>query len=407
MFNYKKLFQENLTKIQSEGRYRVFTDLARKAGDFPKAYNYNNQQSNVTIWCNNDYLGMGQHPKVLTAMKEAIDTMGAGAGGTRNIAGTHHKVTELEVELADLHRQESALAFVCAYLANVTTLSTLGAVIPDLIIFSDELNHASMIEGIRHSRCKKHIFQHNDLESLEKLLQEYPVEQPKLITFESVYSMEGDRAPMLQICDLAEKYGAITYVDEVHAVGMYGEHGGGISEEEGLTNRLTIINGTLAKAFGCLGGYIAGSKDIIDVIRSNGSGFIFTTALPPAVAAGASASIRHLKQSSKERELQQLRVKQFKAALQANNIEFIDHDSHIVSVMIRCPKLCRQISDILVNDYNIFVQHVNYPTVPRGTERLRITPGPLHTEEMIAEFVSAFQLAQQRAGYYNASQSIH
>lgn len=388
MVDYKKYFSDAISKLKDEGRYRVFTDLARYVGEFPKAKDYSSDKD-VTIWCSNDYLGMGQHPDVLQAIEDAARTMGAGAGGTRNIAGNNHAVVALEEELADLHQKEKALAFVCGYVANEATLSTLAMVMPDAITFSDSCNHASMIQGIKAGRSEKKIFRHNDVGHLEELLKAADPTRPKIIAFESVYSMDGDIAPIREICDLADKYGAITYLDEVHAVGMYGPRGGGIAEKEGLLDRITIIQGTLAKAFGTMGGYIAADSTLIDVIRSYAPGFIFTTALPPSLAASATASIRHLKKSNIEREKQQERAARLKSMLRQCNIPFIDSETHIVPVMVGDPNLCRQASEILSDEFDIFVQHINFPTVPRGTERLRITPTPFHTDNMMEKLVDA------------------
>lgn len=388
MVDYGKYFSEAIEKVKEEGRYRTFTDLARYAGDFPKAKDHSNNKD-VTLWCSNDYLGMGQHQSVIKAIESAAKSMGAGAGGTRNIAGNNHEVVKLEEEIADLHQKEKALAFVCGYVANEATLSTLAHILPNAITFSDQFNHASMIQGIRSGGSEKHVFRHNDVEHLEELLQNSDYDRPKIIAFESVYSMDGDIAPIKEICDLADKYNAITYLDEVHAVGMYGARGGGIAEREGLLDRVTIIQGTLAKAFGVMGGYIAANADLIDVIRSFAPGFIFTTALPPSLAAGAAASIIHLKKSNAEREGQQDRAERLKSMLRQCQIPFIDSETHIVPVMIGDPELCRQASELLSDEFDIFVQHINFPTVPRGTERLRITPSPFHTDEMMEHLVDA------------------
>ncbi len=388
MFDYEKHFADVITKVKDENRYRKFINLSRKVGNFPKA-TYQDQE--VTVWCSNDYLGMGQHPAVLKAMEEAIRIYGAGSGGTRNISGTHAKIIELEAELADLHEKDAGLVFGSGYLCNQTVLATLGKIIPELVYFSDSLNHASMIEGIKHSRVERAIFEHNDLEHLEQLLQAYPLERPKMIVFEAVYSMDADLAPVKEICALAKKYGAMTYIDEVHAVGMYGSRGGGISDELGLSAELTIIQGTLAKAYGCLGGYITGSTSLIDAVRSFAPGFIFTTSITPALAAGAIASIKHLKNSSTEREQLLLRAKQLKTALDKYEIKFINEPSHIVPIIIGDAKLCQQLAEYLLLEHQIYVQAINYPTVPRGTERLRITPSPEHTEEMIEKFALAIK----------------
>jgi 5-aminolevulinate synthase len=352
----------------------------------------------VTVWCSNDYLGMGQHPHVVDAMHAAIDHCGAGAGGTRNISGTNHFHVMLERELADLHGKEAALLFTSGYVSNWAGLGTLASRIPGCVVFSDALNHASMIEGIRHSRAEKVIFDHNDPEDLRRKIETIPADRPKLIAFESVYSMDGDIGPIKEICDIADEYNAMTYLDEVHAVGLYGPRGGGISEREGLAERLTVIEGTLGKAFGVMGGYITASSDLCDFIRSFASGFIFTTALPPAVAAGAIASIRHLKTSSVERERQQERVQKVRAALTAAGIPHMENESHIVPVMVGEAHACRNISDELLDRHGIYVQPINYPTVPVGTERLRITPSPVHSDADIEQLVSALSAIWSRIG---------
>lgn len=386
---YEEFFAEQISSLQEEGNYRVFADLERKAGQFPRADNYRgNRVEEVTVWCSNDYLGMGQNEEVLKAMREALDKCGAGAGGTRNISGTNHYHVLLEEELAKLHQTEAALIFTSGYVANFTTLSTLGSKMRDLLIISDELNHNSMIEGIRLGRSEKTVFKHNDLEDLERILKEVPLDRPKMIAFESVYSMDGDIAPIKEICDLADKYNAMTYIDEVHAVGLYGEHGAGVAEREGLMDRLTIIQGTMAKGFGVVGGYIAGSKAMCDFIRSFGQGFIFSTSIPPAVAAGCCASIKYVAAHNEIRVLHQSRSRYLRQKLDSVGIPHIDNPSHIVPVMVGDPVLCKQASDMLMEQFNHYVQPINYPTVPKGTERLRFTPSPFHTEEMMDELVA-------------------
>ncbi len=389
--NYEKVFDSAIERLHSEGRYRVFIDILRNKGAFPNArcFASHNGPKDITVWCSNDYLAMGQHPKVIEAMEEALHNVGAGSGGTRNIGGNTHYHVELEAELADLHGKDGALLFTSGYVSNDTTLSTLGKLLPGCVIFSDELNHASMIAGIRNSGCEKKVWRHNDVEHLEQLLAETDPELPRMIAFESVYSMDGDVAPIHAICDLADKYNALTYLDEVHAVGMYGPRGGGISERDEAAHRLTIIEGTLGKAFGVMGGYIAADNRIIDVIRSYAPGFIFTTSLSPVLVAGVLASVKHLKQSSTEREDQQANAAALKRLFAEAGLPVMPSTTHIVPLMVGDPVKAKKVSDILLAEYGVYVQPINFPTVPRGTERLRFTPGPSHTEAMMRDLTNA------------------
>jgi len=389
--NYEHIFNQAIERLHSEGRYRVFIDILRNKGAYPNARCFagHNGPKPITVWCSNDYLAMGQHPKVVAAMEEALHNVGAGSGGTRNIGGNTHYHIELEQELASLHGKEGALLFTSGYVSNDATLSTIAKVLPNCVIFSDELNHASMIAGIRNSGAEKKVWRHNDVEHLEQLLAETDPELPKLIAFESVYSMDGDIAPIHAICDLAEKYNALTYIDEVHAVGMYGAHGGGISERDQAAHRIDIIEGTLGKAFGVMGGYIAADSRIIDVIRSYAPGFIFTTSLSPVLVAGVLASVRHLKESSVEREGQQAAAEFLKSSFADAGLPVMPSVTHIVPLMVGDPVKAKRISDILLAEYGVYVQPINYPTVPRGTERLRFTPGPAHSEEMMRELTDA------------------
>ena len=391
--DFDALFADQLDLLKKEGNYRIFAELERQCGAFPKAKSYDeNSPENVTVWCSNDYLGVGQSQIVKDAMKDVIDTNGCGAGGTRNISGTNHHHVLLEKELADLHQKEAALLFTSGYVSNWASLGTLGSKLPNAVILSDAANHASMIEGIRHSRADKVIWKHNDPEDLDRKLKAIGPERPKIVAFESVYSMDGDISPMEEIVEVAESHNAMTYLDEVHAVGLYGPRGGGISEELGLSERITLIEGTLGKAYGVMGGYITGSEVLCDFIRSFASGFIFTTALPPAIAAGARASIAHLKSSELERKRQQRQVRKLRSDLDRARIPHMNNPSHIIPVMIKDPVKCKMLSDILMQDYGIYVQPINYPTVPKGTERLRFTPSPLHSDADIDHLVSALNV---------------
>ena len=389
--NYNLVFEKAIERLHAEGRYRVFIDILRNKGAFPNARCFagHNGPKPITVWCSNDYLAMGQHPDVIAAMEEALHDVGAGSGGTRNIGGNTHYHVDLEAELADLHGKQGALLFTSGYVSNEAALSTLGKLLPGCVIFSDELNHASMIAGIRSSGCDKRVFRHNDLDHLEELLAAEDPETPKLIAFESVYSMDGDVAPIASICDLADRYGALTYLDEVHAVGMYGPRGGGISERDEVAHRVTMIEGTLGKAFGVMGGYVTADTDIIDCIRSYAPGFIFTTSLSPVLVAGALASVRHLKASGEERVAQQAGAALLKAKFRDAGLPVMDSVTHIVPLLVGCPVDAKRISDILLAEYGLYVQPINFPTVPRGTERLRFTPGPNHTAEMMDELTGA------------------
>ena len=392
-YTYAQIFKDALSKLKREGRYRVFADIVRQQGSFPTAHHHSSGATRpITVWCSNDYLCMGQNPKVLAAMKAAIEMAGAGSGGTRNISGTTHFHVELEAELADLHGKESALLFTSGFVSNEATLSTLARLMPGSIFFSDEMNHASMIEGMRHSGAEKRIYRHNDMAHLEELLRAAAPSAPKIICFESVYSMEGDFGRIGEICDLAERYNAMTYLDEVHGVGLYGPRGGGVAERDGVMHRVDIIEGTLAKAFGVMGGYITGTSAMIDCVRSFASGFIFTTSLPPAITGGALASIRHLKSGNAEREALQERAGRLKGLLSTRNVPLIDSPSHIVPVLVGDPSLCKVVSDELLYTHGLYVQPINFPTVPRGTERLRITPGPLHTNAQMDQLVDAIDM---------------
>ncbi|OYW88287.1 MAG: 5-aminolevulinic acid synthase [Sphingobium sp. 32-64-5] len=389
--NYKHIFSQAIDRLHSEGRYRVFIDILRNKGAFPNArcFHGHNGPKPITVWCSNDYLAMGQHPKVIAAMEEALHDVGAGSGGTRNIGGNTHYHVDLEAELADLHGKEAALLFTSGYVSNEATLATLAKLLPGCVIFSDELNHASMIAGIRNSGCEKKVFRHNDLAHLRELLNETDPEAPKLIAFESIYSMDGDIAPIAEICDLADEYNAITYCDEVHAVGMYGARGGGITDRDGVADRVTIIEGTLGKAFGVMGGYISADKMIVDCIRSYAPGFIFTTSLSPVLVAGVLAAVRHLKQSSIERDGQQAAAETLKTLMRDAGLPVMPSVTHIVPLLVGDPARAKKISDILLAEYGVYVQPINYPTVPRGTERLRFTPGPTHDEAMMHDLVAA------------------
>lgn len=393
-FDYLKHFEDRISEVKREGRYRSFANLERIAGRFPKAV-YRGADGaapkEITIWCSNDYLGMGQHPSVVKAAHEALDNSGAGAGGTRNISGTTRYHVELEESLCDLHQKEAALVFSSGYVANEGSLSTLGKVLPDCVIFSDEMNHASMIHGIKEGKCEKHVFRHNDLEHLEALLKSVDADRPKIVAFESVYSMDGDIAPIAEICALAKKYGAITYLDEVHGVGLYGPRGGGVAEERGIMDQVDVIEGTFGKAYGCMGGFITGPAALVDVVRSFSSGFIFTTSLPPSVLASARAAVEHLKVSTIERARHRRNVKTFKDRLEAADLPFLRGESHIVPLIVGEPNCCREVSQILMDEHDIYVQPINYPTVPKGTERLRMTATAAHSLDDVNAMADVLQ----------------
>jgi len=400
---FREQFQSAVDNVREEGRYRIFRDIRRKAGAFPQATWFKDtSEQDITVWCSNDYLGMGQNECVVEAVKSAVDAAGTGSGGTRNISGTTRYHVQLEQELASLHQKDAALVLTSGYVANEATLGVMSKILPGLVILSDEMNHASMISGIQRARCEKRIFKHNDLADLEAILKELPFDAPKLIAFESVYSMDADIAPIKQICDLADKYNALTYIDEVHAVGMYGPTGGGVCEERGLMDRIDIIQGTLAKAYGMVGGYIAADSVIIDAVRSMASGFIFTTSIPPSTAAGALRSVKVLKVTPEKRAQHQERANALKARFRAAGYDFIDGETHIVPLMVCDPIKCQAISDRLIEDFGIYAQPINFPTVPRGTERLRFTPSPFHTDAMMDELMSALDTVWAEFGLKKA-----
>lgn len=397
--DYNKFFADKINELKSEGRYRVFADIERQAGKFPRAKAHiEGELRDITVWCSNDYMGMGQNPDAIKAMVDIATDYGVGAGGTRNISGTTHQHVLLERELAELHHTEAALSFGSGWIANLTALATIGSMVPNLVIISDSKNHNSMIEGIRHSRAEKHIFRHNDLEDLESILKTIEPARPKMIAFESVYSMDGDIAPIKEVCDLADKYNAMTFLDEVHAVGLYGEHGAGVAEREGLMDRITIIQGTMAKAYGVVGGYIAGTANMCDFVRSYGSGFIFSTSTPPAVAAACRANIKYLKEHNELRIQHQERAATLKQKFKDAGLPVMDSQSHIVPILVGDPVLCKQASDELMTRHNIYVQPINYPTVERGTERLRFTPSPLHSDELMDQLITALKEVWSRLG---------
>ncbi|MBT4887947.1 MAG: 5-aminolevulinate synthase [Rhodospirillales bacterium] len=390
--DYNKFFSAKINDLKEGGNYRVFADLERHAGSYPHATNYRDGTThNVMVWCSNDYLGMGQNSVVMDAMHQAIDKCGVGAGGTRNISGTNHYHILLEEELASLHKKEAALIFTSGWVANMTTLSTLGRMLPDCVILSDALNHNSMIEGIKNNKAERHIFRHNDPEHLEELLSQYDKDRPKLVAFESLYSMDGDIAPIEEFCDICDKYGALSYIDEVHAVGLYGEHGAGVAERDNLMDRLDIIQGTLAKGFGVVGGYIAGSKDFCDFVRSYGTGFIFSTSMPPSVAAAALASVKYVRAHDDLRQKHQERAATLKQRFRDAGLPVMESESHIVPLLVGDAVLCKNLSDRLLNSHNIYVQPINYPTVARGTERLRFTPTPLHSDDDMDALIIALK----------------